>query len=277
MINAIVGGLFYYINEFWKNFIFNLNVWQNIWSSLLVIILGIIFIIIFQKRKLLEFFGLNKSKKLTVYFSTLFIPTGTANTHNLQNISFQGPAIPEYEYKVIPFFSELFTSINVGESVLSGIINRLLIGDAVITYLSSPLTFNSTSSNNIISLGGPGANVVTYNFMINRQTWLKFTNNNSSIEIAKGKAKGKIIGIATMQDDFGILEKVFDSKNNRFIFIAAGVNYSATMGTAYYLAMNWKTLHKEYGNKEFALCLKVAQPHIDPDGYKYPQIIYKRG
>jgi len=266
-----------YIRMFWENFIFNLNVWQNIWSNLLAVLIGILFVIVFKKRKLLNFFGLNKQDKLSVYFSTLSIPSGAANSHNLKGISFQGLVIPEYEYKMIPFFSNLFSPINLGESVLKGVMNKLFLGDITISYLSSPLTFNSVNSNNIISLGGPGSNIIAFNFMNNGKTWLKFANGNSAIEIAKGHTKGKLIGVATPQDDFGILEKIFDSKNNRFIFFAAGINYSATVGAAYYLAMNWEKIHKEYGNKEFSLCLKVAQPYIDPNGYKYSQIIYKRG
>lgn len=254
----------------------NKEVWLNVWADFLALGIGFSLIIIFKRRNMISFFGFNKQKRLSIFLSTLYIQNNTAITHSGSIISYQGAAIPEYEHQVIPFFSDLFSLITTGDNVLKTILNKLLLGNVDIAYLNTPRNIDSISFHNFICVGGPSANTVTDYYMRNGQTWLGFNTTNAGVEIKKGRQRDKVLGISNQQDDYGILEKIVDKKNNSFIFIAAGGNIGATKASAYYLAKNWRKLQKEFKNSGFALCIKVPQYFIDPNGYLYPQVIYKR-
>jgi hypothetical protein len=259
------------------NFLFlNKDVWVNVWANFLAIGIGYFVIVVFKRKKMLSFFGFDKQKKLSILLSTLYIPTHTAITHSGSKISYQGLAIPEYEHQVIPFFSELFSIITTGDGVMKTVINKLLLGDVDISYLNTPMNINKISFQNFICIGGPSANVITEHYMNTGMTWLGFNKINTGIDLIKGQGKGKTLGVSNSQDDYGILEKIIDKKNNSSVFIAAGGNFGATKAAAYYLARNWRALQKEFGNNGFALCIKVPQHFVDPDGYLHPQVIYKR-
>lgn len=257
-------------------FFFNEEVWVNVWASFLTIGIGAFIFIVFKRRKLLQFFGLDKQNKLSILLSTLYIPLNTAVTHSGSIISYQGPVIPEYEHQVIPIFSDLFSLITTGDNLIKTIISKLLLGDVLIEYLNTPRNYSSISFHNFICVGGPAANSVTYYYMTQNHTLLGFNNINAAIEIKKGRSKGRVLATPSLQDDYGILEKIVDKKNNSFVFIAAGCNYGATKAAAYYLAHNWSNLQKEFGNDGFTLCIKVPQYFVDPNGYLHPVIIYKR-
>jgi hypothetical protein len=253
----------------------NKDVWLNVWANFLAIIIGIIFLDIFKKRNLINFFGLKKQNKLTIYLSSLYIPHNTALTYTNKIISFQGLVIPEYEHQVIPFFSNLFTLITTGKNVFHTILNKMLLGNVDISYINTPLQINSISFHNLICIGGPSANIVTNYYLRSNLNWLGFNSTNNGIEIKKGKRKGQVLGLNNSNEDFGILEKIIDKKNDSIVFIAAGGNYMATKAAAYYLSENWRNLQKEFKNNGFALCIKTPQHFIDNEGYKYPKIIYK--
>jgi len=268
-----VGNFIFNVTKF---LFLNIDVWINVWASFLTLGIGAALFILLKRRKLLQFFGLDKQNKLSILLSTLYIPSNTAITHSGSIISYQGPVIPEYEHQVIPIFSELFSLITTGDSLIKTIIGKILLGDVDIDYLNTPKSHTNISFHNFICVGGPSANSVTYYYMNQNQTWLGFNNTNAAIEIRRGRFKGKTLATPNLQDDYGILEKIIDKKNNSCVFIAAGCNYGATKASAYYLAHNWKNLQKEFDNNEFTLCLKVPQYFIDPNGYLHPTVIFKR-
>lgn len=258
-----------------SGFLFDKNVWQNVWANVLFIGVGYIIVILFKQRNMIEFFGFNKQKRLSILLSTLLIRGNTALTYSGSVMSYSGLAIPEYEYQVIPFFSNLFSIITTGDNVFKTMLNRIFLGDVDIEYVNTPLNMSQIRFNNFICVGGPSANIVTDYYLKNGQSWLGF-NASSGVEIQKGKSKGRLLGISNAQDDYGILEKIIDDKNNSCVFIAAGGNIGATKGASYYLATKWKELRNEFKGKGFAICFKVPQYFNDPNGYKYPQIIYKK-
>jgi hypothetical protein len=58
----------------------------------------------------------------------------------------------------------------------------------------------------------------------------------------------------------GVVERIIDSENERYIYYVAGLSEMASAGAAYYLATNWKELKKTYDDDEpFVLLLRFQQ------------------
>lgn len=253
----------------------NKDVWINVWANFLAIGGGYIFIVFFKKRNLIKFFGFDKQKKLSIFLSTLYIPSMASFTHAGLRMRYEGAAIPEYEHQVIPIFSNLFSLITTGDGIFKTMANRFLLGDVDIDYLNAPKDFNKISFHNFICVGGPSANQVTNHYMSSEFAYLGFNSVTSGVEIKKGKGKGRQLGLSNQHDDYGIVEKIIDKKNNSIVFITAGGNIGATKGCAFYLAKNWRSLQRRYGSKGFAICIKVPQHFVDPQGYANAQVVFQ--
>jgi hypothetical protein len=228
---------------------------------------------------LFKFFGFDRNKKLNIYISTLFIvsPSSGTVTHQGQVINFTGPVIPEYEFKMIPIFSSLFNLITTGDSLVSALVNRWILGDVDINYPNAPQSLNAIQFCNFICVGGPAANSLTDYYVNQRKiTELGFNSENKGIEIKKGENAGKIIGADGEQFDYGILEKVYDKQNGNIIFVAAGLGFAGTMAAANYLVREWKTLAKNYGDACFTICLKTPWHYLNSEGFKTAEVIFTR-
>jgi hypothetical protein len=255
------------------------NLFSNVvWAILLAILAVVLY---FAKglpkyRKLLRFFGISANKpKLRVYFSTLWIPAfGSVDVQGTPR-SYQGPAIPEYEFGVISPILQPFSALRprgLPRSVMQRLEAWGLFTIPCIEFGASPREEKDLQFDNLILVGSRAYNVAT-NYYVNRGNpylVLDFDSHQPAVVVSRGKNKGERI---TAQADMAVLVKIIDQEHNSTVFIGAGMGVNGTRGAIKYLFDHWEELQARYGNQEFGLCLKVPPINEDPLGYEKPDVI----
>lgn len=132
----------------------------------------------------------------------------------------------------------------------------------------SPSESTKIKFDNMFSIGGPGYNEVTKYYLRTAMPFFTFNDANTEVIIKHGSEEGKrFVG----PDDFGILQKLYDSEHGTVVFIAAGVGVNGTRGALEYLVNKWQYLYKRYKTKSFGVCIRFPNEVQDKEGYKYPK------
>lgn len=139
---------------------------ENLISDVLFILLAVIFgwiIFRFSRRaKLLDFFGIGKSRRITIYISNLRVKTGGAVGIDGQELSYQGSTAAFGEMVEANRFRNLFNYLLPSLSENPGLWSKLLISDVHVQLLISPLVETQIEgSTSFISLGGPAFNIAS--------------------------------------------------------------------------------------------------------------------
>lgn len=247
------------------------NIGINLLSDLIFIFLGIaIFWLYYQfstRNKLLKFFGITKSKKITIYLSNLRIMRGWALGIDEIPHSFQGSAISYEESKVAWYLQSIFNYFLPSQIDKPEILNKLLITDINVQLTLSPFQKNVIEQGaTIISLGLPVYNLVSENIEDSWKLDVKsyYVPVDEVSNPSDKKKRQQIIAVKDVQDysdkTYGFVQRIFDHKNKRNIFYIAGIDENSTAGSAYYLADNWKKLFNTYGpEKSFLIMLKIDE------------------
>jgi hypothetical protein len=142
------------------------DIWINCLSDLIFSLLVFIFwfaVFHFNKRKkLLKFFGIEKSKKLTIFTSNLIVEKYGSLGANGVRYSFQGTAIPNEESKAATSLQSLFNYFLPSQVEKPSFLSKLLISDIDVMIFPSPVEGNLIEQNaSIISLGFPPYNLIS--------------------------------------------------------------------------------------------------------------------
>lgn len=256
---------------------------SNLISHLLLVMLGAVialalyFVKVFPRyRRLLRFFGLSPaSPQLRVYFSTLWIPSGTAQDAKGTSRSYQGPAVPEYELEVISTILRPFIELqprDLPQAVSRRLVNWGLLTVPQIRFAPSPLDDKHLQFENLILVGSRGYNVATEYYVTRGNPYfiLDIESRLPTVSITRGRNKGENI---TAQADIAVLTKIIDQEHNTAVFIAAGLGVNGTLGAIEYLINHWSELQERYGDEEFGVCLKVPPIGEDPTGYRKQDVL----
>ena len=229
-----------------------LGVLSSILFTILCMILGWLYHYLSGRKKLLNFFNINKTKKLVLYLSHLrIVPGGAIGVDGVPR-SFSGSAIPQVETILVSLFQRLFISAIPGLNPLPGILKKIVISDINLNIEPSPIDENTIEKNTtIISLGSPGYNIVSKYIEGSLNSIGKFTNQNSAIEIS---------GTSPYTDTlYSFVQRVKNNNNNTIAYYVAGKSIIGTMGAAYFLISKWKYLQKKYQNSQpFCVILKIS-------------------
>jgi len=260
MSRVVSKGILYMIQDI----LFGKSVWQgfisNIWFALFSLVLALAIFLITKRSKLYKILGLNKIKRLTIYFSNTFARNATNREGNPDGYS--GSAVPENEFKVIPEIFRLLVLIGEKDNFLTRFIKFLTFEKVIVDYELSPskqMQVEANKESNIITIGGPAYNNATAFFQNHENVRLIFSN-----EGIVDKKNGQVIVQYSLEYDCGILEKIVH--NGRTVIIAAGGHINGTRGSITYFLNNWKKLPKQ----DFAYVIKFPHPCNDLEGYRKP-------
>ena len=132
-----------------------------IFSLLLLIFFYAIFLLT-KRRKLLKFFGIEKTMKLTIFTSNLIVERYGALGNDGIRYSFQGPAIPNEESKAATQLQNLFKYFLPSQVEKPGFLSKILISDVDVKTFPSPVKDNMVEQNaTIVSLGLPPYNLIS--------------------------------------------------------------------------------------------------------------------
>jgi hypothetical protein len=138
------------------------NLISDVLFILLAAILGWIIYRVSRRAKLLKFFGVDKSHRLTVYLSNLRVKSFGAIGIDGWERSYQGSAVAFGEMIVANRFRDLFNYLLPSLSDNPGLLSKLLISDVQVQLTVSPLDNAQTeSSASFVTLGSPAYNVAS--------------------------------------------------------------------------------------------------------------------
>lgn len=142
------------------------DIGTNLLSDLIfsILVFGFFFVIFLltKRRKLLKFFGIEKSKKLTIFTSNLIVEKYGSSGNDRVRYSFQGTAIPNEESKAATQLQNLFNYFLPSQAEKPGFLSKLLISDVDVKVYPSPVEENMVEQNvSIISLGFPPYNSIS--------------------------------------------------------------------------------------------------------------------
>ncbi len=219
------------------------NIISDIIFLLLLIAIGWIILFLTRRYKLLSFFNIRRTKKISIYLSNIRVIPGGAIGIDDTKRNYGGKAVTFSESQAARSFTDIFNYLVPSALEKPGILSKLLISDVHVQIEPSPLDYGFAENNSsIIALGSPGYNAISRfieEVMVSRA---KFINDNSGMLVE---------GFPPIQDTkCGFVERVLDSESGRSIFYAAGLSEPGTVGAALFLSREWKMLHKKYGGSQ---------------------------
>ena len=143
-----------------------LGILENLISDVLfvlgAILLGWAIYFVTRHTRLIRFFGVTESRRLTIYLSNLRVRTGGAIGIDGQPRSYQGSAVTFGEMQCANRFRDLFRYPLPSIADKPGILSKLLISDVQVELFRSPLTQEELErAASIITLGSPAYNVAS--------------------------------------------------------------------------------------------------------------------
>jgi hypothetical protein len=220
-----------------------------------------------RRQTLLRFFGVDHSKRLVIYLSNLRIRPGKdGGAVGVDGVirSYRGSTVTLEELTVAQKIRDLFT-YGLPSPEKPGLFEKLLLADVEVQIARSPSNHRDLeSSSSFITLGSPGYNVASAYIEQLPSAQTKFTHDNFAVDVK---------GIPPVGDPArGFIERIVDTAQNRCLFYVAGVAEIGTTGAGYFLASEWRKLHRKYGNsKSFVVMLR-----FDPQDYRKSQIVFER-
>lgn len=220
----------------------------NFFFSVIIIFLGWLIFVISRRNKLLDFFNINKSKRVVIYLSTLYVKSGGSIGYDGKLRTYQGVAVVLNEQIAANKFRDIMNYLIPSLSDHSSVLSKILFSDIKVSIFPSPTNEQQIdSSTTIITFGSPGYNIVSKYFEEKNETICKFGNDNSQLEVDK---------LPPIKDPRnGFVQKIYDVQNDRSLFYVAGVAEVGTIGAANFLANEWKRLHKKFGYKKSFLIM----------------------
>lgn len=233
----------------------------NILTIVLLGSVAYLYTILSRRRLLLSFFNLERSKKITLYLSAFYIPSGNAFDFRKLPRSYQGLALPYDEVKAYLPMYNLFTHAFPASNELKGVLQKLFVQEVDVRFLASPIDSDSIDvDGTIVSLGSPGYNSISSLLQKNSKIAIIFSDNNDKITYNDGKEIGS--------DVTAFIQKY--KENDRTYFYVAGLNQIGTQSAINYLLINWKNLYHEFKNSNFYVAL-----HVDNNNQNNPIIVVK--
>lgn len=174
-----------------------LDIGVNLLSDFLFLLFGLLvfwlYYIISKRSKLLKFFGISKTKKVSIYFSNLQVLYGGAAGDGEEIYSFHGAAIALEESKAISYLQSLFNYFLPSQLDKPEILSKLLIADIDVKVLTPPYNPNAIETDAaVISLGSPAYNIISKKIQDENKVLAKFEIVETNIP--------PIAGIATNED-----------------------------------------------------------------------------
>jgi hypothetical protein len=157
----------------------------NLLSDAIFVLLGLfifwLYYVLSKRSQLLKFFGIEKSKRITLYLSNLNVHSGGSTGIDNIRYSFEGSSIAYEESKAASLLQGLFNYFLPSQVDKPEILNKLLISDIGVKSYASPANENSIEqSATIVSVGSPVYNVVSRKIQDDSRILAKFKQVRAS-------------------------------------------------------------------------------------------------
>lgn len=227
------------------------------------------------RRRFVDFFGLSRDGQITVHLSNLWDPASTAGP--------AGYTISRHEFQVTQSVSRLFGSASMRlPEMARGLVDGLWLRqipqpDVAISPVNVSQVSIATSS---IIIGGATRNTARALFVDSALPFIGFDTEERSlrrysgqkavsrVEIFRGFRAGEKVDSSLNP---AIVEKIYDGTRGITLFFCLGARGDTTWAAAEYLVRNWAELRREFGNREFALCLGFPAGTSYLDHYVEPR------
>ena len=138
------------------------NIVSDVLFLAMVVVLGWLVFVLTRRARLLSFFGIGQSRRITIYLSNLRVKLGGSIGIDGRERSYQGVATAFAEMQVANRFRDLFNYLLPSLSESPGFLSKLLISDVRVQLLPSPLdSAQIERSTPFIALGSPAYNVAS--------------------------------------------------------------------------------------------------------------------
>lgn len=278
---------------------FLLNVAVNIVSTLVLALIGFIayaYLYWKNRKEILQFFGVTSSKpNICIYVSNLNIrPGGTSGIEPVDKgyigsaitkLEYDGALLIQHELKAKPLALLPKTLQDwLGQESL-----ELRTIDASIKLSPSKAITNNRDpifNDNLIILGTGIYNSLSHYYLkeyfVNHDIyrWYFYHDKDSKGQRIIGIHRDGLSDSATDQGredhvEPAFIQRVHDVDKKISVFICAGLGSSATLGSACYLAENWRDLQRRFGNEEFGIGLLFRNQDPDGESVGQPEIFYE--
>jgi hypothetical protein len=259
------------------------NIVANIVSSVVIFLLVAIigwFVISGQRRKLHRFFGISRGQPLLVYLSGLVVSPNTIQDRFGYISKYEGLAVPNYEFQVIPRISSLFLSnpLDSLPELFSELLdNMALVKKPIIDFRLSPLNEKELEYSSSICVGSGLFNTATDYYLREGRSYFRpiLDKDRDQWIVQVLSPTGEIADVVCPdeKENIGVLLRLRDVAHNTITFIAAGTGINGTRASVEYLVGNWGTLSSRYKDMEFGVALTCPKFIVDPEGYKYFKVI----
>lgn len=138
------------------------NIISDLIAAFFLFVFWFVFFLLTKRRKLLNFFGCEESKKLTIYTSNLIVEKFGSSGLDRVRYSFQGTAIPYEESKAAAKLQTLFNYFLPSQIEKPGLLSKILISDVDVKVLPAPTDEKIIEQNgSVITLGFPPYNLTS--------------------------------------------------------------------------------------------------------------------
>jgi hypothetical protein len=159
-------------------------------------------------------------------------------------------------------FARLFSYLIPGFVGQPGILKYLLVSDVKVSIQPSPLKLEELDkTSTIITFGSPWYNMASQWVQNKLVPRMAFDMDNWTM---------KVDGLPNITDSTqAFVQRRFDAENNRWVFYTAGLSELGTIGAAYFLVTNWRSLYKKHGATD-SFSHMIA---VNPQNYQDARIV----
>ena len=161
------------------------NVASEFIALLIIVVGGYLIHRFWGRRRLLRFFGIQKSKRIVLYLSNLQIVAGGSLGTGGVARNYSGPALAVDEAAIASAYQRLFNLLIPGMDNLPGVLRWIFLSDVETVIGPSPRDLAQIERiGSIIAFGSPGYNSVSSWVESDLHSAGTFQQNNSAVVIS---------------------------------------------------------------------------------------------
>ncbi|MEU4159800.1 hypothetical protein [Actinoplanes sp. NPDC026670] len=229
-----------------------------------------------DRRRRDRFFGITRRQRnLHILCSFLRIGSGGASGTERLRVGFTGPAIIRSEYLGAHLLRVTLENAP-RRSRVANVLNRFRPLTIDIDAASQALEATRGGEGTLVLMGSRVYNSLTRKYFDDNDRsffqWVRSANGERTLQPRRGQDQNLPVRRAPLADEdpssvrstqLAVLERLWDSEHERYVFLLVGVGALATTGAAKYLAENWRMLDRKIRKgrlgREFAILLNFAE------------------
>ncbi|HEU5156787.1 MAG TPA: hypothetical protein VFU43_07295 [Streptosporangiaceae bacterium] len=227
------------------------------------------------QRRFRRFFGLHANRQLVVCLANLWTPATSSSP--------RGYAVALHELRASEAISRLFGSASFRlPDLVRGLVDAIYLGRHSYDFRTTvspapgedPQHFADLSGN-LIVIGAATRNSIRRLYLQENLASLRISNERPNadgnrppgeswyVEVLSGADLGQ--RVTSDSPNLAIVEKVRDTVRATTVVFCLGGRGDTTWAATEYLARNWRSLQREFGDGSFALCLRFRDLRYEYD------------